>query len=515
MTSTRREFLRIVEQQPLTLTCSALADFLWEDFIRDQKPSVSYLINTYGIGQLSRFGKEIFERLYNQDNVKWLIDLQEVEDYFRSVCDGLPPKLPQNYRPENGIWFAIMDELSNAAGWPLLLSRCVGDQFAAGNNAVMLLNELSDAIEEAINNQSFDVQLLTKSTEKLEKLREQFKKASAEGNEQKAQKARQQGKQLVNDINDALQKSKQQINAEANSIVDKVNEQHEQLQEQLSHLFGDQPGTGVSTGTLAEKKALARRLERNATLRKIAQRLGTLRRIWAERKRARSAKSTYENIVGARFDNNVVQAFPSEIALAASPQGRALFALKYSERTLLTKDYSANRKDLGKGPIVMYIDVSGSMAGSSEIWSKALAFVIAEEALKQKRRIQINLFDTLVQNTVTLEPNKNNLKELLDFVGDWSLQGGTNFNSVIGHALSNTQFDKNSDVLMITDGESTVTDNFIRRINKFKADTGTQWTTFCISKYLPPVVATFSDESYTVDTSDDKNVVDVIQKAIR
>jgi len=515
MTQTRREFLRLIENEPLTLSCSALADFLWEDFVRDQRPSVNYLINTYKITQLSRFGKELFERLYNEDNVKWLISEQDVEDYFRAVCDGVPPKMPEGYKPENGVWWAIMQELTNAAGWPLLLNRCVGDQFASGNNAVMLLNELSEEIEEAITEGIFDVELLTQAGDKLQELREKFRQAVKEGKADKAASLRQQAKEMINQINDAVQQAAEQIGTQTSGAVDRVNKAHDDLQEQMGNLFGDTAGTGMSTGTLAEKKALAKRLSRNQTLRKVAERLGTLRRIWAERKRARKAKSSYENIVGAKFDNNVVQAFPSEIALAATPQGRALFALKYSERTLLTKDYTANRKDLGKGPIVMYVDVSGSMTGSNEIWSKAITFVIAEEALKQNRTVQINLFDTHIQNTVTIKPNKADTGKLLDFVGDWFLQGGTSFNSVIGHALSNEELKKNSDVLMITDGESAVNDAFIKRIKSFKEETGTQWTTFCIARYLPPVVATFSDESYLVDTSDDNNVVDVIQKAIR
>lgn len=515
MTQTRREFLRLVENQPLTLYCSALADFLWDDFVRDQKPSVNYLINNYEIVQLSRFGKEIFERLYNEDQVKWIVDEQAVEDYFRATCDGMPVKLPDNYRPENGIWFAIMEELTNAAGWPLLLHRCVGDQFASGNNAVMLLNELAEAIEQAIADQTFDVDLLTKSGQKLQDLRNQFQQEMAKGNKDKAAGIRQQAKELINQINDAIQQAKEQVGADTSGMVDRVNKANDDLQEQMGNLFGDSAGTGQMAGTLAEKKALAKRLNRNQTLRKIATRLGTLRRIWAERKRARKAKSNYENITGARFNNDVTRAFPSEIALAATPQGRALFALKYSERTLLTKDYTANRKDLGKGPIVMYIDVSGSMTGASEIWSKAIAFVIAEEALKQKRKIQFNLFDSHIQNSVTIEPNKSSSAELLDFVGDWFLRGGTNFNSVLDHALKNEELTKQSDVLMITDGESSVNDTFAKRIAQFKEDTGTQWTTFCIARTLPTCVAKFSDESYLVDTSDDANVVDAIQKAIR
>lgn len=515
MSQTRREFLRLSENEPLTLSCGALADFLWEDFVRDQRPSISFLINHYNITQLSRFGKEIFERLYNEDNVNWLISEQEVEDYFRAVCDGLPPQMPQGYKPENGIWYAIMNELTNAAGWPYLLARCVGDQFASGNNAVMLLNELAEEIEQSISEGAFDVQLLTQSSEKLQELRDKYRQALKDGQADKAAGLRQQAKELVNQINDAVQQAAEKVGSQTTQAVDRVNAAHDQLKEQMENLCGDTAGKGSAAGTLAEKKALANRLSRNEKLRKIAQRLGTLRRIWAERKRARKAQSTYENVVGARFDNNVVQAFPTELALAASPQGRALFALKYSERTLLTKDYSANLKDLGKGPIVMYIDVSGSMTGAREIWSKAIAFVIAEEALKQNRTVQINLFDTHIQNSVTIAPKASDKAKLLDFVGDWVLLGGTSFNSVINHALTNAELKKNSDVLMITDGEASVADAFAKRLDAFKDESGTQWTTFCLATHLPNVVTTFSDDSYLVDISDDHNVIDAFQKAIR
>jgi hypothetical protein len=76
------EFVRLVHNEPLTLVCSALADFLWEDFVRDTRPNVTYLIDTYNIKQLSRFGKEVFERLYNADEVKWLVTEDAFEEYF-------------------------------------------------------------------------------------------------------------------------------------------------------------------------------------------------------------------------------------------------------------------------------------------------------------------------------------------------------------------------------------------------------------------------------------------------
>ena len=116
------EFVRLVHNEPLTLVCSALADFLWEDFVRDTRPNVTYLIDTYNIKQLSRFGKEVFERLYNADEVKWLVTEDAFEEYFRKMCDGDSSATPKGYKPENAIWYSIMNDLSQAAAWPTLFS---------------------------------------------------------------------------------------------------------------------------------------------------------------------------------------------------------------------------------------------------------------------------------------------------------------------------------------------------------------------------------------------------------
>ena len=154
-------FIQLVENQPLTLACSSLADFLWSDFIRETKPSVTYLQETYNIKQLSRFGKEIFERLYQGDDVNWLVTEDAYEEYFKKVCNGDSTAIPDGYKPEDGIWYSIMGDLSEAAAWPQLLLRSVGDQFNSGNNAINILNELAEVIEEAIKEGQFNVELLT------------------------------------------------------------------------------------------------------------------------------------------------------------------------------------------------------------------------------------------------------------------------------------------------------------------------------------------------------------------
>ena len=171
------EFVRLTHNEPLTLACSALADFLWEDFVVDGKPSVTYLIDHYNIKKLSRFGKELFERLYNADDVNWIITEQAYEDYFRAKQNGDDIKFPKGYKPENGMWYAIMSDISLAAAWPHLLARSVGNQFNAGNNAINILNQLSEVIEELIEKDLLDVQLVFNAGDKLDELRKQFQEA--------------------------------------------------------------------------------------------------------------------------------------------------------------------------------------------------------------------------------------------------------------------------------------------------------------------------------------------------
>lgn len=514
-TTTHTEIIRLVENEPLTIACSALADFLWNDFIRDARPCVTYLIDHYKIKQLSRFGKELFERLYNADNVQWLVTEQAFEDYFRKMCDGDKTAIPEGYKPENGIWYSIMSDLSQAAAWPELLRRSVGNQFNAGNNAVNILNELSKVIEEAIEENQFNVQLLTAAGQKLQELRDRFKKAVESGDSEAADKARREGKALNQAIADAIQEAKEKIQSQSHKIIDKAVKANDETQEGLSTLHGDQEGKGSHTANLQEKRELAKKISRNPELKKLIKKLGALRRIWNERKRARKIRDQYESITGAQFGDNITKAFPAEIALAGSPEGRALFALKYAQKTLLTKDYTAHRKDVGKGPIVMYIDVSGSMNGESELWSKAIAFVIAEEALKENRAVQIHLFDTRINGSVELLGDRKSNAELLNFVGTWTLGGGTSFNAVIAHALDYAKLDAHSDVLMITDGHSDVHENFIRRLNHFKQTTGTQWNTICINTEVPSVCKQFSDEVYSVNLYSPDATIDAIQRCIR
>lgn len=512
-TKTTNEFIRLADFEPLVLTVSALADYLWEDFVRETKPTVNYLIDRYEIRQLSRFGKELFECLYQGGNVTPLVSLEEAEEYFRAKQDGLNPAFPAGYKPESAFWVGLMNDVCNAPAWPTLAAHCMGSQFNSGNNAVCLLNELSEIIEQQIELGQLPAEMLAKAGEKLHELREAFIRAKKAGNDQEAAQLRQQGKELGQAIEQMLNDAREAMQPQIADAVDQAKETADELEEAMSSLAGTQPGQGRNTGDLEEKKALAKKLSRNKKLRQLATKLGALRRAWNDRKRAKRAQASYSDVVGAKFSDEVTRAFPAEIALAATKQGRTLFALKYAQKTLLTKDYEAKTKELDRGPVVMYIDISGSMAGSSELWSKAIAFVIAEECLKQNRGVQIHLFDTQIQKSLVLDAHRKDNTELLDFVLTWVTAGGTSFTTVLDHVMTKAEIDKKADVLLITDGHASVPDAFIRRINMFKDEQELAFNSFCIGEQSD-VLSRFSDEVHEVNIHDDPESVDLFNKVL-
>jgi uncharacterized protein with von Willebrand factor type A (vWA) domain len=510
---TNTEFLRLVNNDPLVLAVSALSDFLWDDFIRDARPIVKYIEDRYNIRQLSRFGKELFDFLYNGGQVTTVITLDEAETYFRAKQNGQNPELPKNYKPEYAFWVNLFIQICESPAWPRLVSLSVGDQFTAGNNAINVLNELSEVIDKQIEQGFIDAHMLADAGQELQNIREQFMQAKARGDLAKAAELRQKGKELGQQIEQAMQEAAENMQPQVGKAVDRAHQTAKDVQDAMSQLAGSEAGKGLALNDIAQKRNLARKLSANPGLRELVRRLGAFRQAWADRKRARKGRSNYSDIVGAKFSDEVIKAFPAEIALAATEHGRALFALKYSQKTLLTKDYEAKIKELDKGPVVMYIDISGSMAGESELWSKALAYVVAEECLKQNRATHIHLFDTVIQKSIHLDKNRSDNERLLNFVLSWTTRGGTSFCSVIDHALSKVNHVDKADILMITDGNAEVSDPFIRRLNAFKQEHGVQWNSFCIGK-KSRVLSQFSDAVHTVDPSDDFSSAELFQNAL-
>ena len=104
---------------------------------------------------------------------------------------------------------------------------------------------------------------------------------------------------------------------------------------------------------------------------------------------------------------------------------------------------------------------------------------------------------------------------MIDFVGSWTLGGGTSFNAVVAHFLDHAKTEPNADILMITDGHAEIESNFVKRLKTYKQQNGLQWSTICINSVVPAVCHQISDEVFAVNTRNQEDTVDAVQKCIR
>ena len=508
------DFLRLAESDPLVLKVSALTDFLWPEFVRDAKPQVKYFADQFEIRQLSRFGKELFEFFYCGGEATPVVSLDDIEDYFRAKQDGLNPDAPKGFKPEYTLWSKILIDVANSPAYPAFQENCLGKHFESGNAAVCVLNELSDVLNEMLEENAQVHAALTSMAEELQGLRESFVEAMKAGDTTQAAELRQKGKELGESIEDILNNVHSTNKSEIDKSIEQAQKDSDSTSSALNCLAGDNEGFGVKLENVNEKQELASRLKKNKKLMDFARRLGAMKQAWNQRKRAKKHTSTYSDIVGANMSDDVTKAFPAELALAASKKGRALFALKHSQKTILTKDFEARSKELAQGPVVLYVDISGSMCGENELWSKAMAYVIAEECYKTKRQVQVHLFDTGIDQSITIEPRQGDAKDLLNFILAWYTRGGTSFDQVMRHACSTAEIDSKADGLIITDGQCQVTDNTVRKFNLFKDNNDIDVHAFCIGRKSASLEM-FCDSVQTVDICEDAESADLFQKAIR
>jgi len=507
------ELLRLAESDPLVLSVSALTDFLWPDFVRETKPQVNYFTDRFEIRQLSRFGKELFEFFYSGGEVTPLVSFDDMENYFRQKQNGERPAMPKGYKPENSLWNNILIDVTSSHVYASIQKNCLGRHFESGNTAVCVLNELSELLEEIMSENNGVHAAMTTMSQDLADIRQEFVEAMKQGDTQKAAELRQKGKELGQAIEDTLNEHHDRYKADIDYSIEKAQQEAQDIQEAMSNLAGDHEGFGVRLDDVKQKQALAQRLRKNKRLVQLAQKLGGLKQSWTKRLRAKNQRSSYSDIVGAKMTDDVTKAFPSEIALAATTKGKALFALKYSQKTILSKDFEAKTKEVDRGPVVMYVDISGSMAGSSELWSKAITYVIAEQCSKDNREIQVHLFDTGINQSIILEPRSGSSEEILQFLMAWFTRGGTSFDQIMKHAYSRADIDPKADMLIITDGECQVTDATVRKFNLFKDSKKLDVHAFCIGKASNSLTK-FCDTVHLVDICEDAENSSLFQKAI-
>ena len=148
---------------------------------------------------------------------------------------------------------------------------------------------------------------------------------------------------------------------------------------------------------------------------------------------------------------------------------------RMTEKKLVQYSYDAN-KEVGAGPIVVCVDCSGSMAGSREIYAKALTVAMARLGKIEKRPVRVVLFSSDAEVYDSPEPMKG--KAWIDYLVDVANRfsgGGTDFNEPLTLAMDSIENHpeySRADVVFITDGEAGVSPAVMDRLTTNKKEKG-------------------------------------------
>ncbi len=219
-----------------------------------------------------------------------------------------------------------------------------------------------------------------------------------------------------------------------------------------------------------ERLELGRRLARNRKLGELARMVGRFKldaRAIRRKTLDRGASEAYDVERGA----DIGRLIPAEL-LALHHRG---LARDFRRRLLEGQVLQYRLRDpeqKGKGPMVVCVDVSSSMEGEKELWAKAVSLTLADIARRRRRLVRAVLFSSGEHSLKVLDLNRErryqpDLAGLLE-LAEYFPGGGTDFERPLNAAIELIERKqlKRADIVIITDGESQVSAQWLERLNQ-------------------------------------------------
>lgn len=272
---------------------------------------------------------------------------------------------------------------------------------------------------------------------------------------------RQKQRQYAEDLERVGDEARARVQAAAVRAAQQLDEAVEEAE-----LWGSALGRG---GRLPAHRRLelGRRLAGNDKLKKLVRMVGRMKS-HALALRKRTFERANEELYSVEQGGALERLLPQELAALHHPVLHRDFQRRLLENELL--QYSLRgMEEKRKGPVVVCLDGSSSMAGDKEIWSKAVALTLLELTRRQRRPFRsicfssretpLHVLDLATRRGGDVEPDK--LMDLAEhFPG-----GGTDFEKPLDAALEclgKSRY-KKADIVLITDGECQVSAEWSRR----------------------------------------------------
>jgi len=360
-----------------------------------------------------------------------------------------------------------------------------------------------DNINSTVGTEILSSQLkeLLKRAEEQKKAQEELEKAMKDANDAQ-KKADKQGKGKKNkDKNDKgdkdegdskemmdLKKAKEMLEKARKNFKDAVEDKkfttevHNSVANAQEHTqdvsdfitnWGLENDNTFTSSSYKEKMKLLDKIRHSDKLKKITKLAGRYKAMALQRQREKVKKGMAE-VYTIKQGKDIERLLPSELMKLNDPVRETLFFKDYFEGKALQYETRSKGKKI-EGPIVVMTDSSGSMHGTPEIWSKAVALGMLEIARSKNRDFAWIHFsgdhDPDRLKTFIFKKNEpHNINKVIETV-EYFEGGGTNFEAPLARGRQiidkHPSFTK-ADMCFITDGESAVGDKFLLEFNEWK-----------------------------------------------
>lgn len=268
---------------------------------------------------------------------------------------------------------------------------------------------------------------------------------------------------------------KKHADAVRGTILQQANEKTEKAVDMMTG-WGLEPGT-LTAGDSAKVLDTLKRLDQKNTgwIAKITELMGRVKGTALQAK----AKQTHTSgvVYSDGFTSKLHNIFPSELALLrpdSNPLLRATQMASYADHGLIGLIEGTQSEK--QGDMLIFCDESGSMRGLPVLRAKALSLGIGQAAKEGGQEYQIFSFGDRIFHGVN---SSQGIPAHMEWAGKFADDSGTDFNAVIDAAI---QYIENlpegrresCDVVVITDGGSSIRDEVAARFRELQKVLGTR-----------------------------------------
>jgi uncharacterized protein with von Willebrand factor type A (vWA) domain len=279
-----------------------------------------------------------------------------------------------------------------------------------------------------------------------------------------------QTERLRQDFADGTARRQPRVTAQVERALQDLETTREDTEQWSLHLGG---GHQSSPGAQIE---LGHQLARNPKLKRMAQLVGRMRES-ARALRQRLFERANAEVFSVGLGAELSRLLPPELLSLRHPVLRRDFSRRFVDGELLVYALRA-REEKGRGPMVVCLDGSSSMAGDKEIWSKAVTLTLLDIATRERRRFRSICFasaETPLQ-ILDLNPRQRYAPDLHQVftLAEYFPGGGTDFQKPLSAALDCLRRANRSrgDIVFITDGECRVDPDWLRDFKREKDKLG-------------------------------------------